>query len=99
MNKIRPTELLTQSSILGDFLSDPIKNVPERAPQQKPAKSRVEVKKANKAKEKLRGIRLLDLLYHNKSGIPNRAPGNKSIDGDPMLIPYKEEDLFNGQNK
>jgi CubicO group peptidase (beta-lactamase class C family) len=45
------------------------------------------------AKEKLRKITVKDLLLHT-SGIPNRAPSNKRIDGDPMLIAYTEQDLI-----
>lgn len=49
------------------------------------------------AKEKLRDITVKDLLLH-KSGIPNRAPSNKRIDGDPMLIEYTEQDLIHDLN-
>lgn len=48
-------------------------------------------------KTKLKGITVKDLLLHN-SGLPNRAPGNKRIDGDPMLIEYTEKDLINDLN-
>jgi len=49
------------------------------------------------AKEKLKPITVLNLLHH-KSGIPNRAPSNKRIDGDPMLIPYTEKNLHHDLN-
>lgn len=49
------------------------------------------------AKENLNDITVKDLLLH-KSGIPNRAPSNKRIDGDPMLIEYTEQDLIHDLN-
>lgn len=49
------------------------------------------------AKEKLKDITVKNLLLH-KSGIPNRAPNNKRIDGDPMLIEYTEQDLIHDLN-
>ncbi len=45
------------------------------------------------AQSKLRSVRLRDLLLH-RAGIPNRAPRNKRIDGEPMLIPYLAADLL-----
>lgn len=50
------------------------------------------------AKEKLKDITVKDMLLH-RSGLPNRAPGNKRIDGDPMLIPYNEYDLIKDLNQ
>lgn len=46
-----------------------------------------------KAKEKLKPITLLNVLHH-KSGIPRVPPSIKRVDGNPMLIPYTEEDLI-----
>lgn len=50
------------------------------------------------AQRKLSKITIKDLLLH-KSGLPSRAPGNKRIDGDPMVVPYNEEDLLSDLNK
>ncbi|MFT3948186.1 MAG: serine hydrolase domain-containing protein [Agriterribacter sp.] len=46
---------------------------------------------------KLSGITLRLLLLH-KSGIPYRAPGQKGIDGEPMLMEYTEQDIINDLN-
>lgn len=43
--------------------------------------------------QKYSHITIKDLLLH-KSGLPYRAPSNKRVDGEPMLIPYTEEDLL-----
>lgn len=48
-------------------------------------------------KQNVAGITLKRLLYH-RSGIPNREPSNRRIDGDPMTIPFTEEDLINDLN-
>lgn len=43
------------------------------------------------------GITLRTLLHHT-SGIPNREPSNKRIDGDPMLVEFTAEDITNDLN-
>ena len=48
-------------------------------------------------RKKLQKISIKMLLNH-KSGIPNRAPSNSRIDGDPMLIPYTKGDLLSDLN-
>ncbi len=50
-----------------------------------------------KAIEKLKPIKVIHLLHH-QSGLPGRAPSNKRIDGDPMLIPYTENNMLNDLN-
>ncbi|MBX2923868.1 MAG: beta-lactamase family protein [Chitinophagaceae bacterium] len=55
-----------------------------------------DVVSANNA-NKLSGITLRLLLLH-KSGIPYRAPGQKGIDGEPMLVEYTEQDIINDLN-
>lgn len=55
-------------------------------------------KLTSSAEKKFQGITLRTLLLH-KAGIPYRAPGNPRIDGDPMLIPYSEEQLIDDLNK
>lgn len=41
----------------------------------------------------------LKLLLLHRAGIPNRAPGNKRIDGSAMLIEYTEENLLADLNR
>ncbi|WP_266204511.1 serine hydrolase domain-containing protein [Pontibacter kalidii] len=52
----------------------------------------------SEAKEKLNAITVQHLLLH-RSGLPYRAPGNKRIDGEPMLVPYTEQDLLKDLNE
>ena len=44
-------------------------------------------------REKLEEIDVTELLLH-RSGLPFRAPSNKRIDGEAMIIPYTEQDLL-----
>jgi CubicO group peptidase (beta-lactamase class C family) len=49
------------------------------------------------ARQRLQNITLEHLLLH-KSGIPNRAPSDPRIDGDPMIIEYSTENLMKDLN-
>lgn len=51
----------------------------------------------DEAREKLKRITLRHLLEH-RSGVPYRAPTTHRVDGEPMLIPYSEEDLIHDLN-
>jgi len=50
------------------------------------------------AKEKLKAVTVQHLLLH-RSGLPYRAPGNKRVDGEPMLVPYTEQELIKDLNE
>lgn len=50
------------------------------------------------SKNKLAGITLENLLLH-KSGIPNREPSDKRVDGDPMTIPFTEDEMNKDLNR
>jgi CubicO group peptidase (beta-lactamase class C family) len=52
----------------------------------------------SRAKEKLKAVTVQHLLLH-RSGLPYRAPGNKRVDGEPMLVPYTEQDLLKDLNE
>jgi CubicO group peptidase (beta-lactamase class C family) len=52
---------------------------------------------SNESIKKLATITVRTLLHH-KSGIPNREPSNRRIDGDPMLVEFSEEDLVKDLN-
>lgn len=49
------------------------------------------------AQKRLGGITLRQLLTH-KSGLPYRQPTMKRKDGEPLLIPYTEQDLLTDLN-
>ena len=49
------------------------------------------------AQKRLGGITLRQLLIH-KSGLPYRQPTMKRKDGEPLLIPYTEQDLLTDLN-
>lgn len=52
---------------------------------------------SSEGERKIGGI-TLNILLHHKSGIPNREPSNERIDGDPMLIPFTEENMIKDLN-
>ena len=62
-----------------------------------PIVTHVEGVLTEKALDRLKEVTLRQLLVH-RSGVPYRAPTNRRIDGNPMLIPYTEKDLINDLN-
>lgn len=51
----------------------------------------------DKSLKKLSSVTIETLLHH-RSGIPNREPSNRRIDGDPMLVEFSETDLIKDLN-
>ncbi|MEL6923082.1 MAG: serine hydrolase domain-containing protein [Bacteroidota bacterium] len=52
---------------------------------------------SEKTRQKLQPVTLRLLLQH-RAGFPYRAPTNRRIDGDPMLIPFTETDVLHDLN-
>ncbi len=52
----------------------------------------------SEARQRLSRITLNHLLIH-KSGIPNRAPSDPRVDGDPMVIEYQAQNLVKDLNE